>query len=235
MNIRKLAVLPVVAVFFSSASWAQGAFRFGPDERAGEWNMSLEALYLASESVPGSLEGTGLDIKDDWGFGFMLAYNFNNHLALGFEMSFLDPRYNYTYIPDDDGDPSTPPSGNPETISHKASIFNGLFRGTWNLFKGPFTPFVDLQAGWRYIDSNVASSPPVTGCWWDPWWGYVCRQFWNTYSDTSFTYGAGLGLRWDVSRDMFLRAGWSWMEVDTGSSSSSPTFEMGRIEVGWRY
>jgi len=231
LNIRNLAVLLILATL-SSPSWAQGAFRFGPDERAGEWNVALQAVYLAKEGVSGE-QGTGLDISDDWGFGFMFGYNFNNYLALGFEMSFLDPRYTYTYLPDDDGDPSTPPTGDPETISHKASVFNGIFRGTYNILSGPITPFVDVNLGWRYIDSNVASSPPVTGCWWDPWWGYVCRSFWNTYDDTSFIYGAGLGLRWDINRDMFLRGSWSWNKGDAGASD--PTLEMGRIEIGWRY
>jgi len=231
VNFQKLAVFLLVAII-SSPAWAQGAFRYGADERMGEWNMSLQALYLDSVSISGA-NGSGAELSDDWGFGFMLAYNFNNHLALGFEMSFLDPSYSLTYVPDDDGDPNTPPTGNPETISHKASVFNGLFKGTYNILSGPVTPFIDAQAGWRYIDSNVSSSPPVTGCWWDPWWGYVCQQYWNTYDDTSFIYGAGLGLRWDINRDMFLRGSWSWMKGDAGSTD--PTLEMGRIEIGWRY
>ncbi len=41
-------------------------------------------------------------------------------------------------------------------------------------------------------------------------------------------------MRWDFNRDMFLRASWSLMKSDTGSSND-PTFDMGRIEIGWRY
>jgi opacity protein-like surface antigen len=227
LKIQKITVFLLVAII-SSPAWAQGAFRFGADERMGEWNFSLQAVYLDSASVSGE-NGAGTELNDDWGFGFMLAYNFNNHLALGFEMSFLDPSYVATIIPEEpDGTPGTP-----QKISHNASVFNGLFKGTYNVLSGPVTPFVDVQAGWRYLDSNVSSSPPVTGCWWDPWWGYVCRQSWNTYDDTSFIYGAGLGLRWDINRDMFLRGSWSWNKGDAGASD--PTLEMGRLEIGWRY
>ena len=228
MEIRKLLwVLLLITV--SSSAWAQGAFRYGPDERAGEWNLSLELLYQGSESFSGS-NGSGAELQADWGFGFMIAYNFNNHLALGFEASFQDPRYNYTIVPED----SSGSPGAPQTVSHTASIFNGLFRGTYNILSGPVTPFIDVLAGWRYIDSNVANSPPVTGCWWDPWWGYVCRNYWSTYSDSSFSYGAGVGMRWDFNRDMFLKASYSLQKTDTGSSGD-PTFDVGRIEIGWRY
>jgi opacity protein-like surface antigen len=227
LKIQKLTVFLLVAII-SSPAWAQGAFRFGADERMGEWNMSLQAVYLDSASISGE-NGAGTELNDDWGFGFMLAYNFNNHLALGFEMSFLDPSYEATIVPQEpDGTPGTP-----EKISHKASVFNGLFKGTYNILSGPVTPFVDVQAGWRYLDSNVSSSPPTTGCWWDPWWGYVCRSYYSTYDDTSFIYGAGLGLRWDINRDMFLRGSWSWNKGDAGASD--PTLEMGRLEIGWRY
>ena len=30
-------------------AWSQGAFRFGPDERAGKWDFSLQAIYQDSE------------------------------------------------------------------------------------------------------------------------------------------------------------------------------------------
>jgi len=214
-----LAVAPV--------AWSQGAFRFGPDDRVGEWNLSLQAVYLGSESTSGA-NGSAVELQDDWGFGFMLGYNFTNHLALGFEMNFLDPRYNYTVVPDE-------PNPTPQTVSHTASIFNGTFKGTYNLLEGPVTPFIDVNLGWTYIDSNVANAPPVTGCWWDPWWGYVCRSFWSTYDDTNFSYGGGLGIRWDFNRDMFLRASYSIQKLDVGSGSSDPSWDMGRIEIGWRY
>lgn len=219
-----LIALLILAV--APTAWSQGSFRYGPDERAGEWNLSLLAAYQGSESISGE-NGSGIKMSDDWGFGFALGYNFNNHLALSGELSFLDPRYDYTIVPDE-------PNPSPQTFSHTASIFNAMMKGTYNILSGPVTPFIDVTLGWRNIDSNVASGPPVTGCWWDPWWNYVCRQFWSTYSDSSVTYGGGIGVRWDFNRDMFLRASYSLMKSDTGSSSD-PTFDMGRIEIGWRY
>jgi len=225
LNIQKV-LIALLMVAVAPLAWSQGTFRYGPDDRAGEWNLALKAVYLGSESVSGQ-NGSGIEIHDDWGFGFSLGYNFNNHFSLAGEMNFLDPRYDYTVVPDE-------PNPTPQTVSHTASIFNAMLTGTYNVLSGPITPFIDVTLGWRSLDSNVASGPPVTGCWWDPWWGYVCRNFWNTYSDSSLTYGGGVGVRWDFNRDMFLRASYSLMKSDTGSSAD-PTFDVGRIEIGWRY
>jgi hypothetical protein len=84
------------------------------------------------------------------------------------------------------------------------------------------------------LDSNIADGLPTTGCWWDYWWGYVCRSYWSTYSDTSFSYGGGLGIRWDINGALFMRASYNLLKIDTGGNSNDPTLDMGRIEIGWR-
>lgn len=193
------------------------------DERAREWDFSLNATYLSSGSSSGS-NGSSIDVDDDWGLGFRVGYNFNNHLALGFEMNFIEPRYELTLVPDE-------PNPTPLTISEKLTMFNGLLTGTYNVLKGPVTPFLDLSAGWTHLDSNVTDQPPFTGCWWDPWWGYICRTHWSTFTDTSFSYGGGLGIRWDISTNIFMRASYNMLRID---GSSDPTLDMGRIEFGWR-
>jgi opacity protein-like surface antigen len=228
--IKKIAVA-VLLICMAPIAWSQGGSRFGSVERGGEWDISIGAVYMGSESVggegPEGQPSSSLEIDDDWGFAFAFGYNFTNHWALSFDMSFLTPRYQATLIGDQPGD-------TPETFSHKMDMFSGLVRGTYHFLEGPITPFVDLSAGFTYIDSNVADRPPTTGCWWDPWWGYVCQTFVSTYSDTRFNYGGGLGLRWDINSDLFLRATYSVMKLDL-SSSSDPTFGIGRIDIGWGF
>jgi hypothetical protein len=46
----------------------------------------------------------------------MAGYNFTKHFALGFEMNFLEPRYNYTIVPDG-------PNATPQTVSHRLTTF----------------------------------------------------------------------------------------------------------------
>ena len=219
-------IITIAMIAMSPLAWSQGSFRYGPDERAGEWNIALEAVYQGSESSS-SGNGAGLNLRDDWGFGFMLNYNFTNHLALGFDMTFLEPRYDATYVPDD--------GTGPQTLSHKASIFHGQLKGTYNLLEGPLTPYVDVALGWSSVDSNVADGPPVTGCWWDPWWGYICRSYYSTYDDSNWTYGGGLGIRWDINRDVFMRTSYNVLQMDVSGPSDAGNSNLVRIEIGLRY
>ena len=221
----KIFVATVLLFAMAPLAWSQGTYRYGANERADTWDFSIEVVYQGSESLSGE-GGSSLKIDDDWGFGFNFGYNFTNHWALGFEMNFLDPRYHATAVSED--------TGELKTFSHTSSMFNGLVKGTYNILKGPVTPFIDLSVGFTYIDSNVADRPPTTGCWWHPYWGYICNTYWSTYDETIFNYGGGLGVRWDVTRDIFLRASYNAMNAGT-SNLSDPTFYSGRLEIGWSF
>lgn len=224
MLIKKI-IVAVILIVFSTVAWSQGY------DRAQHWDLSIGALYMGSESIGGGgaqgQQSSSLEIDDDWGLGFTFGYNFTNHWALSFDLNFLTPRYQATLVPED-------PADSPETFSHQMDMFSGLVRGTYNILQGPITPFIDLSAGFTYIDSNVADRPPTTGCWWDPWWGYVCQTFASTYNDTRFSYGGGFGVRWDIGSDMFFRATYSIMTLDMGNSSD-PLLDIGRLDIGWRF
>lgn len=219
MNIKKILII-VTLFTMAPQAWAQGAFRFGSNERAGQWDLSLGAVYQDSEFIMGPGDST-LDIKDRWGFGLTFGYNFTNHLALSFEFDFISPSYELSGTTEDNGF---------QTISHRMDMFNGLLKGTYNLLEGPVTPFIDLSIGFSYTDSKIQDGPSY--CYPDWYWGWVCYS--SSHDDTNLNYGGGLGIRWDINRDMFMRASYSIMKLDI-SSTSDPEFGVGRIEFGWRY
>ena len=97
-------------------------------------------------------------------------------------------------------------------------LLQGVFNATWHWFDGPLTPFLEAGIGYARIDTNIPSQPPVTGCWWDPWWGYICDTRWKTYDTSEFTYNAGIGLRWDVNGALFFRGAYNreWIGLDAG-------------------
>jgi opacity protein-like surface antigen len=101
----------------------------------------------------------------------------------------------------------------------------------WNFTDGPFTPYVQAGIGWTNIDSNVADGPPTTGCWWDPWWGYVCRSSYSTYDDTNFSYGAGVGLRYEFGygQRTFVKASYNIQIID---DRADPEYDIWRLEIG---
>ena len=189
-------------------------------DRDQTWEASIQVLGNSSESDDGG-NGESLDIDSAIGFAFGGAYNFNAHFALGFDLSLLSPDYSAQLVRE---------NGDIIGIDHELDVINGQLNAVWNIIDGPFTPFLQVGAGWTYVDSNVASSPPVTGCWWDPWWGYICSDFYDTY-DASFSYGGGAGLRFEFADNLFVKGSYNLLYVDGGSSDLD--FDVWRFELGW--
>lgn len=214
---------PALLLAFSTTALAQGSFLQQSVDREGRWDISIGPLFQDSESQGGP-QGSRLEVNSDTGVTFQLDYHFTDRLSLGFGMDFISPRYEATIVPDN-GDPE-------QVINHKADMFNGHLRGTWNVLPGAFTPYLRASMGWTTIDSNVADGPPQTGCWWDPWWGYTCQSFWDTYDDSGFSYGGGVGLRWDINESVMLRGGYDILQTDIGDDLS---FGQSRLEIGWRF
>jgi len=195
------------------------------NSRAQSWDFSVGAIYQGGASSKGD-GGSTFEVRDNWGFGFNVGYHFNNRFALGADFDFLRPGYTATIVNVD----------NPSeirVIDHRASQFNGRLKATLNLMDGPLVPFVEAGFGWSYIDSNVASGPPVTGCWWHPWWGYICSNYYNTFSGTESSYGGGLGLRYELRGNAFVRASYNYWILNVGDTE--PDLDGFRIEYGWRF
>lgn len=216
--------LAALGLLFAAAAPAQGLFAQGAD-RAGDWEFSAELLFQDGGSADGD-RGSSADLDSDVGFALGFAYHFTDHLQLGGDFQFASPDYRATFVDE---------NGTPETIRATADFFTGQLRGTWNLLDRALTPYVELGLGWTYVDSNVADQPPITGCWWDPWWGYICDTFWSTYSETNFSWTAGLGARWDVNDQWSLRAGYTRLEIDVGGSRSDPSLDIFRVGGAWRF
>jgi opacity protein-like surface antigen len=210
--------------------------QFGPSGRADSWEVSIGAFNQVSQNLGGEDSDPGaavpnsssLDIDSEWGYTFNVTYNFTEHLALGADLDWIRPRYELTLVPDD-------PLENAVSLKHRASQFNGRLKGTYTFSANNFSPFVDLGIGWTRFDSNVADGPPVTGCWWHPWWGYICENFYSTFSSTEFTYGTGVGLRYDFSGGGAIKASYNWWWLDSGGKSDDFSLEAFRLEYAWRF
>jgi len=96
------------------------------------------------------------------------------------------------------------------------------------------TPFVMGGVGWAFVDSNIPSGPPQGVCWWDPWYGYVCGYYQNTYTKDYFSYNLGIGARWDVVPDFFLRGSVGLQRVDLGRAGTTD-FVGGRLDLGYMF
>lgn len=187
--------------------------------RAERWEGSFRVIGLQGQTVTGE-RGSSVDITDDIGFGFDMAYNHDEHLSLGFAMEWVETDFRTDTTSDANG--SFDGRGDLEITTMNLN-------GTWHFFDKALTPYVHGAVGATYLNTNVATGPSVPVCWYDPWWGYYCGLDTPTLSDTVFSYEAGAGLRLDMTDSAFLRAGYSqqWLDVGRG---------VGTVDQGlWRF
>jgi opacity protein-like surface antigen len=190
-----------------------------------QWEWSVAAIYQESGST-GTVGGSSLEIDSDIGIGFSLDYYVNQKFAIGADLEWLSPGYLATLVND---------QNEVTTIDHKFSQFNGRIKASWYFMDGPLTPYVEGGIGWTYFDSNVADGPPLTGCWWHPLWGYVCSNFYSTFSETSFSYGGALGVRYRMRGGTMLKLAYNNWEIDGSGDAPDPTLNAFRLEIAWGF
>ncbi|HYA37431.1 MAG TPA: outer membrane beta-barrel protein [Candidatus Methylomirabilis sp.] len=215
-----IAVLGLVA---GGAAQAAEAYH----SRAERWEFTVQARPLGEQSVKFD-GGTEISTNSDVGWGFGVGYNFDDHLELSFDINWNSPSFDAKIA-------SATTPGTFINANSEMSISNLQFNLFYNFIAGPVTPYVSAGLGSTYIDSNIAYGNASTGCWYDPWWGYTCSTYQPSYSTSLFSYNTSVGVRWDLTRDVFLRAGIgkSWINWENGGSNDS--FTTGRIDLGFSY
>ncbi len=191
-------------------------------ERHGAWELTLEAVHLGSDSFSGLIEPV-IETDSGAGWGTSIGYNFTNQFLLNMSVISASPDYQIQ-LNTADGD---------RTVSGELDFMSTHFSGTWHFRPEGLTPFVTLGAGWTTVDTNIPSRAPQTDCWWDPWWGYSCANYYPTHSETSASVSAALGMRWDFHKRFFARVSYGklWFDVD-GDGSAAPG--IARLEIGFR-
>ena len=216
---RKLLV--AMALISGLSSLALGDI--APSERTMRWNWSLQTRYTASSDISGDY-GVELALADDLGWGFGFDYNFNERFSLGCLISWRSISYNAKYF--DAGDLINP-------LYYSGWLDTGAFAmvGQVNLLPKAITPYVNGTAGWTLIDTNIAASYEV-GCWWDPWWGYICDEYTSNYGTEAFSYGFGAGLRFETAQKLFIQAGYEMNFLDLEFTDAS-AWDIFRVDVGF--
>jgi len=212
----KRLILLMVLITLSSSVYAQRFHKSGPSygSRDGRFEASFLINYENSVTKDNLEGGSSLEIDKKTGWGITLGWNWNSKFNTAYKLTVVNPDYSAYIVPED-------PAIEPQTLNYNASKVSHQLNATYNFLEGKFTPFVQAGVGVTSLDSNVPDQPPTTGCWWDPWWGYICTTTWSTYKTTKFSYNAGVGVRWDVNNVFYLRGSYSkeWISVDSGSLS----------------
>lgn len=227
-RLLQIAGLCLIAAYAAGAA-AQSS------QRAGKWEFTLQPQYTHSMTFD-SGNGSSGKIDSTLGFGFGVAYNLSNHLQLGGDFTWATASYSGIVAPAA-GNP--PPTNVPQSFTGILESNTLRFNATWNFIaQGDFTPFVTGGIGSTYIDTNIPVNPGVPGqpvCWYDPWWGYYCGTYTPTRAAYEVSYNAGLGLRWEVDRSIFLRALANRMWLDVGGSLGTTWVDQYRFDIGFKF
>jgi len=223
MNSRKLISLLLLV----PTSALIGSNTYAQFTHEGEYELSLLVPYYDDIDV-GFDGGASATVDSDLGFGFGFLYHFTDRFAGIATASWISRDYSAERVLDD-------PSGTREFLSSSLDSFTASVGGEYYLTTGQLKPFLNGNVGWNRIDTNIPSGQPSIDCWWDPWFGYLCSGNVPTYDESSFYYGVGAGLRFDLSGNMFLKGGLyrNWLDYDNASGSSDVDFL--RFELGFSF
>lgn len=194
-------------------------------DRTGTWEAGVKVIDMSHEFIRGE-GGSSLDIEGELSYGFFGAYNFNEHFQLMGEFAWSDPDY-YANIPLD-------PTNVVVTIDAELDVWFTQFKAVYNLLDRAFTPFAEIGYGWTVVDSNIQDGPADTGCWWDPWWGYMCATFYDTYESTVTSLTYGIGLRWDMSDTSVLKASYGIRETNLKRAEDLKQ-DIFSIDFAWKF
>lgn len=193
--------------------------------RAQKWELTLQTRYLESTEVNFD-GGASADINSDLGFGFGVGYNLNDKLALRGNMSWLSASYSATRVLDDGTDTR-------QNFGSELDASTLSFGADYYFTKGKFSPFINGSIGWTFVDTNIPAGIPITTCWWDPWWGYLCNTVQPSVSDTEVSYGAAVGFRYDITDKVFLRASIGQYYIDYSRSVGDSDYLVSQFEFGF--
>ena len=201
-------------------------------DREGTWEAGLKLIDMSGEFVQGS-RGASLDVEGELSWGFYGQYNFSEHFALAGEFSWSDPDYLAKFPLDPNPGQGLPPN-TVVTVDAELDVWFTNFKAVYNFMDRTLTPYVELGYGWTSVDSNIQDGPADTGCWWDPWWGYMCASFYDTYSNTVTSVTYGLGIRWDISDASVLKLFYGERDTDLDRSENLKQ-EVYGLEWAWKF
>jgi opacity protein-like surface antigen len=177
------------------------------------WEFGGDLIYQNSKDLDFD-GGSTAALDSDFGLALTFGYRFNERLELTFGLDWNTVDYKadiVTNLPN----VSATVDGDLEAFTPRVGL-------NFNFMEGPITPYVSGFIGYSFIDTNIPDGPATGTCWWDPWWGYICDTWQPTKSTEAFTYGAGLGVRWDVNQSWTMRFAYEkhWLDLDKASGSA---------------
>ncbi|MEX1311904.1 MAG: outer membrane beta-barrel protein [Candidatus Sulfomarinibacteraceae bacterium] len=216
-------VMKMAAVAAVALTVIVGATAAEAQDREGRWELGLAALYQFGTDLDFD-GGSSISTDGDFGFVFDGGYNLTDNFAVNFGLQWAGIGYKGTVI-DEDG----------ESVGIRGSYDSfALFSNAVYYFgSSALAPYVGAGIGYTWIDTKIPSGPPITGCWWDPWYGYVCYTSYPTEVRSAFSYQALLGVRYDFGYNTYVRFAYTSQWISLSSANGTPRFDVLSAEFGW--
>ncbi len=221
----KRLLIALLLLSISSSVLAQRFNKAPSYLRSNKWEATVLMSFQNKLSHEGE-NGSSVDIDGKLGYGVNIGFSFSTYLTLGYKFISASPNYTAVLVPEVPGEGGG-------ILDYKLSRTSHMLYAQWNILDRAITPVIQIGGGITKLDSNVPSEPPSTGCWWDPWWGYICAATWETYKTTEFAWSAGIGARWDIGKSWFSRGMLvrEFVEVDSGKLE----FDSFSLEFGAKF
>jgi opacity protein-like surface antigen len=190
------------------------------------WETRLGANYLNTTDI--DFDG-GTVAEFDSSFGFMvgIGYDLSDHFEVGANFTYFERDY--------DADIAGDVPGEVFPVSGGIDSMGAMFDLTYNMMTGPFTPFLVTGVGWNWVDTRIPTEPPQVGCWWNPWYGYICSGFQDTKTVDGLAYELGAGLRYRFNESVALSGSYRMVWVDFPKADGTPSFDGFQLVLGWGF
>ncbi len=227
MNMKHSSI-SLAGAFLAAAGFmaATSAHAQGNNSRQPGWEVGLDVIYQDATTLDFD-GGSTADLKTDYGLALTFGYRMSPRLELQFALDWARVDYDANLVRQN-GSVLKATGGDYESFTPRADL-------NFNFLDQALTPYVAGGIGYSWVDTNLPSGLPQTGCWWDPWYGYVCTTVQPTKTVDGLVYRVGAGVRWDISDTTTLRFGLNRNWMDFGDYASSPYLDQAQIGFAYRY
>ncbi len=171
--------------------------------------------------------GSTAEFNSSTGFLIGLGYELSKHFEVGANLTYDERDYD-GLLAGDEPDEVFRVRGDLESMGV-------MFDLSYYFLTGRVRPFVSAGAGWNFVDTNIPTSPPQVGCWWNPWFGYICEGFQETKSVDGFAYQVGAGVNYRINPSILLSGSYRMNWLDFPKADGTPTFDAIQIILNWGF
>jgi len=233
MKHHLLVLVAASALAASQGAMAQYGRGGDVNASAGDWEFRIGPVFTESKNI-GFTGGSNAKLDSTTGVKIGTGWYMSPHLAIGMNFAWAQTSFNGTVCNTSIAcNSANPPSIHIENGHVDFSTLN--FDATYTFLDGPIKPLLVAGLGWQWLNTNIASAPPQTGCWWDPWWGYVCSTWQPTHGSSSFTYQVGGGVQFNLRRTFAINVDYRYTWFDLSNATGTPAIGIVELMFVWRF